>query len=103
VTALQKIVAEFVDQHGLQTDIVHRLLDLVSEVGELAKEALKTSAYGTQPFTPTMAWTEELGDVLFALLCMANASDVDVEEALTQAIEKYRARLASGGSASSGR
>jgi hypothetical protein len=55
VTKWQKIVAEFVDQHGLQTDIVHRLLDLVSEVGELAKEALKTSAYGTQPFTPTLA------------------------------------------------
>ena len=34
---------------------------------------------------------------------LANASEVDVEEALTQAIEKYRARLASGGSASSGR
>jgi NTP pyrophosphatase (non-canonical NTP hydrolase) len=80
-----------------------RLLDLVSEVGELAKEALKTSAYGTQPFLPTTAWTEELGDVLFALLCVAHASEVDVEEALKRVIEKYRDRLSSGGSASSER
>ena len=42
MTELQKIVAEFVDQHGLHMDVIHRLLDLVSEVGELAKEALKT-------------------------------------------------------------
>jgi NTP pyrophosphatase (non-canonical NTP hydrolase) len=103
VTAWQKIVAEFVDQYGLRIDVIHHLLDLMSEVGELAKAALTTSAYGTQPFRPTMAWAEELGDVLFALLCVANASEVKVEEALKRVIEQYRARLASGGSASSGR
>jgi len=64
VTEWQKIVAEFVDQHGLQTDIVHRLLDLVSEVGELAKEALKTSAYGTQPGYPLKPGQLGVGHVL---------------------------------------
>ncbi len=100
---LQKSVAEFVNQHGFETNVTHRILDLVSEVGELAKEALKTSAYGTQPFRPTMAWEEELGDVLFALLCVANASDVDVEASLKRVLEKYRKRLSSHGTIGSGR
>jgi NTP pyrophosphatase (non-canonical NTP hydrolase) len=103
MTEFQKMVAEFVGQHGLQTDVLHRLLDLQSEVGELSKEALKASAYGTQPFEPTVAWTEELGDVFFSLCCIANASGIDLEEALQEVLEKYRERLSSGGSAGSGR
>lgn len=99
---LQRTVADFVDQHGLAAGVAHRLLDLVSEVGELAKEALKGSAYGARPFEPTPAWAEELGDVFFALLCVANATAVDAEQALAQVLDKYRGRLAAGGNAGSG-
>ena len=49
---LQKAVARFVETHGLQAAVQARLLDLVSEVGELAKEALKGTRYGREPFRP---------------------------------------------------
>src|SRR3712207_4177882 len=80
-----------------------RALDLASEVGELAKEILEGTAYGRAPFEVPEGWTGELGDALFALVCLANSTGVDLEAALNAALEKYRERLAFGGDAGSGR
>jgi NTP pyrophosphatase (non-canonical NTP hydrolase) len=99
---LQRVVADFVEQNQLETNLEHRLLDLMSEVGELSKEALKASAYGAGGFKPTTAWVEELGDVLFSLICVANSSGVDLEEALKSVLSKYRVRMSSKGSPESG-
>lgn len=97
----QQIVAEFVARHGLETDVAHRLLDAVSELGEVAKEALKGSDYGKRKFAATDAWRGELGDVLFPLLCVANSTGVDLDAALREALEKYERRLAAKGDAGS--
>jgi NTP pyrophosphatase (non-canonical NTP hydrolase) len=100
---LQRTVAQFVEQHQLATSIEHRLLDLVSEVGELSKEALKASQYGRQQFAPCRSWDEEMGDILFSLICIANQSGVDLAQALERALIKYRARILETGDAQSGR
>jgi NTP pyrophosphatase (non-canonical NTP hydrolase) len=92
--AAQQAVAEFVQRHSLETDVEHRLLDLVSEVGELAKEVLKGTQYGRIPATLAPNWQTELGDVLFSLLCLGNTTNVDLENALREALEKYEQRLA---------
>lgn len=99
----QQRVADFVDAHDLRTTAETRLLDLVSEVGELAKEALKTTAYGRAPFLPDSKWDDELADVFFSLVCLANATAVDLDQALEAALAKYAARLSSRGEAGSGR
>ncbi len=103
MTDMQKSVREFVEEHGLQTSVETRVLDLVSEVGELAKEVLKGSGYGKEPFQATASWEEELGDVLFSLLCVVNETGVDAEQALGKVLEKYRLRFASKGEIGSGR
>ena len=72
---LQKPVAEFVETHSLQTDVPHRLLDLISEVGELAKEALQATDYGKTAFHTTPDWEQELGDTLFSLAVRTNPFD----------------------------
>ncbi|MBM3944954.1 MAG: nucleotide pyrophosphohydrolase [SAR202 cluster bacterium] len=100
---LQDKVAAFVKRHGLDAGVEARLLDLVSEAGELSKEALKGSAYGKKPFAPTGEWTSEMGDVLFSLAALANATGVDLEVALDEALAKYEARLAEKGDVGSGR
>jgi len=100
---LQKSVAEFVRQHGLETDVAHRLLDALSELGEVAKELLKGSSYGSAEFAMTRAWKEELGDVLFSLFCVANSTGVDMEEAVKLALTKYERRIKIKGVASSRR
>ncbi len=98
----QQRVAAFVARHGLETDVAHRLLDAVSELGEVAKETLKGSRYGKTTFVPTENWSSELGDVMFSLLCVANSTGVDMSAALTAALAKYEARVGKTGSAGSG-
>jgi NTP pyrophosphatase (non-canonical NTP hydrolase) len=99
----QERVASFVDMHALRASAEARALDLVSEVGEVAKEVLKATRYGEQPFAATEAWTEEIADVFFSLICLANATNVDLDRALEGALEKYRQRLTARGDAGSGR
>ena len=48
----QKRVKDFMGEQGLSFSPEARMLDLVSEVGELAKEVLKGSDYGTAPLLP---------------------------------------------------
>lgn len=100
---MQNRVAEFEQAHGLGTDVASRLLDLVSEVGELSKEALKATHYGKRAFHKTSEWKEELGDVLFCLICVANATGVDLEAALSKVLHKYQKRIDGTRDAGSGR
>ena len=97
----QRRVAEFVARNGLETDVAHRLLDAVSELGEVAKEELKGSRYGAGRFVATKAWQEELGDVVFSLMCVANTTGVDLSEAVERALAKYERRLRKRGEAGS--
>jgi NTP pyrophosphatase (non-canonical NTP hydrolase) len=95
-------VAEFVEAHGLETGIAHRLLDLVSEIGEVSKEVLKSTQYGKVEFHRSENWEPELGDVLFSLICVANATSVDLEEALLKVLHKYEKRIKERQDAGSG-
>ena len=107
LSSIQHQIAQFVQVHDLATTPAARLLDLVSEVGELAKEVLKASDYGQTDFTPSAAqtenWNEELADVLFALICLANSTQVDLDSALNSVLAKYSARMQAKGEAGSGR
>ena len=98
----QKKVAEFLKKHQLEASVEARLIDLLAEVGEVAKETLKGSDYGKGNFHQTPAWEEELGDVFFSLVCLANSTDVDLEKALENALAKYEKRLGEKGDAGSG-
>lgn len=100
---IQERVAEFVRGNSLEISVEHRLLDLVSEAGELAKEVLQDSSYGSRPFTSTSAWADEIGDVLFSLACLANSTSVDMEQALDRVLRKLDERIAKKGHAGSER
>lgn len=95
-------VAEFVETHDLDAPPAFRLLDLVSEVGELGKAAAESTDYGDQPDGVDIP-DDEIGDTLFALLALADALGVDAGEALSAALAKYERRLEEGGEPSSGR
>jgi NTP pyrophosphatase (non-canonical NTP hydrolase) len=102
MSTLQRTVADFVEEAGIETSVHARMLDLVSEVGELSKEALKATEYGHAPFDPPESWTDEVGDVLFALVCLANSTGVDLEGSLHGALSKYRERISLQDDAGSG-
>ena len=98
----QDRVAAFVAEHGLETDLAYRVLDLESEVGEVAKEVTTSTEYGAAPDNAAIA-DDEIGDVLFALLALAERADVDAEAALDESLAKYDARIGSSGDAGSDR
>lgn len=100
---LQKEVADFVKANQLDVPVAVRLLDLLSELGELGKEVLKGSDYGKTAFRQTEEWEMELGDVMFSLICVANSTGINLEKALHEALGKYKKRMAEKGSMGSGK
>lgn len=97
MTRMQDEVRRFVQAHGLEIGIADRLLDVVSELGEVAKEALRATRYGTRCFEKGENWEDELGDVLFSIICMANSSGVNLESALRHSLRKYSERVCAHG------
>ena len=93
--SLQARVESFCRTHHLVRAPAVRLLDLCSEMGELAKVWLKTSRYGAVPEAglDSSAGRAEIGDALFALLCLANESGINAESALIDTLERYRRRI----------
>jgi NTP pyrophosphatase (non-canonical NTP hydrolase) len=94
---IQKKIKEFTAKNNLESNVEIRILDLVSEVGELSKEIIKASDYGTKEFKVTENTDSELGDVLFVTLIIANKLNIDIETALEKVLNKYEKRLNKGG------
>jgi len=97
---LQKEVSQFSQENNMLAPIEHRVLDAVSELGEVAKEILKMTDYGKKPLEYNSDIKGELGDVFYSLIGIANHFDIDLEEALNQALEKYKKRLKKGSAGS---
>jgi NTP pyrophosphatase (non-canonical NTP hydrolase) len=69
------------------------LAQLVEEVGELARILSRT--YGDQSFKPTdkaFDLADEMADVLFVLICLANQTGVDLTAALERNLAKKTVR-----------
>ena len=92
---------DFLERHGLGHTPQTHALDLVSEVGEVAKALLEASDYGRSSLTLSPALTEELGDAFYSLIALAESLDVELEAALEGLLEKYESRLAAKGQAGS--
>ncbi len=92
MTNINKSVGDFLARHDLHCGVEHRLLDVSSEFGEVCKEVLKSSDYSNAELHMTEELTEEIGDLLFAVYALANELDLDPQERLTAALEKYEER-----------
>ncbi|MCL4119846.1 UNVERIFIED_CONTAM: hypothetical protein GTU68_063265 [Idotea baltica] len=69
------------------------LAQLVEEVGELARIISRT--YGEQSFKPSdnkSDLADEMADVLFVLICLANQTGVDLTTALQENLAKKTLR-----------
>ncbi|NHN60382.1 MULTISPECIES: MazG-like family protein [Halorussus] len=97
----QEKVAAFFAEHDIEGEPAYQILDLASEVGEIAKDAADSTDYGAAPEDLEVK-TDELGDVLFSLLAVAESLDVDADDALDEALAKYEARIEETGDPGSG-
>lgn len=77
-------------------------IDLMSELGEVAKEILLATDYGQQPARfDVERISGELGDALYSLCLLATAVDVDLDQALEGTLAKLETRLQRGGTVGS--
>lgn len=93
---MQRKVEEFnvlVNKVHKPMSVLARMLDIQSEVGELSKEVLKATRYGTLPFNVNQDFKMELGDVLYAILSLCDEQKINAQECLDMAIEKMKERL----------
>ncbi|MFD3446090.1 nucleotide pyrophosphohydrolase [Microbacteriaceae bacterium 4G12] len=69
------------------------LARLTEEVGELAREI--NHYYGEKPKKETekeKTIEDELGDILFVTICMANSLNIDLETAHNRVMDKFNTR-----------
>lgn len=91
---LQKEVDEYIGQfkEGYFSPLA-MLARLTEELGELAREI--NHHYGEKPKKSTEQEKEindELGDMLFVLICLANSLHIDLEEAHDRVMHKFNTR-----------
>jgi NTP pyrophosphatase (non-canonical NTP hydrolase) len=97
---IQERIKKFCEENDMESPAEHRVLDTMSELGEVAKEILKMSNYGRKPIEYREEIKSELGDVLYSLITIANTFDIDLEEALLQVLGKYEKRIKKGSAGS---
>lgn len=97
---LQEKIKEFCKENNLENPPEHRVLDLTSEIGEIAKEILKMTSYGKKKLEYREEMKGELGDALYSLITVANYFNINLEEALNMILEKYNKRLTKGSAGS---
>ena len=89
----QLIVDQWIKQYGVRYfSELTNMACLTEEVGELAR--VMARKYGDQSFKkgePTDP-ADEMADVLWVLLCLANQTGVDLTEALKRNLEKKTKR-----------
>ena len=90
ITAAQKTVDNWIKQYGVRyfSELTNMAM-LTEEVGEVAR--IIARRYGEQSEKESDKLKDlgdEMADVLFVLICLANQTGVNLEEALTKNLDK---------------
>ena len=89
----QKLVDSWIKEHGVRyfSELTNMAV-LTEEVGELARQISRI--YGDQSFKPgeKANLEDEMADVLWVLICLANQTGIDLDKALIRNIEKKAKR-----------
>ena len=90
----QKIVDDWIQEFGVRyfSELTNMAM-LTEEVGEVAR--IIARQYGDQSFKASdkdKRLDDELADVLFVLICLANQTGIDLEDALRRNLEKKTKR-----------
>jgi NTP pyrophosphatase (non-canonical NTP hydrolase) len=94
ISALQKEVDTWIKTYGVRyfNELTNTAI-LMEEVGELAR--IMARKYGEQSFKnkeEEKQLGDEMADVLWVLVCLANQTGVDLEEAMKKNMEKKTSR-----------
>ncbi len=90
----QKLVDTWINEHGVRyfNELTNTAM-LMEEVGEVAR--IMARRYGEQSEKESdknKDLGDEMADVLFVLICLANQTGIDLEDAMTKNLTKKTAR-----------
>ncbi len=90
----QKIVDDWINEYGVRYfDEMTNTAMLMEEVGEVAR--IMARRYGEQSEKESdknKDLGDEMADVMFVLICLANQTGIDLEEAMMKNLEKKTKR-----------
>ena len=93
IARLQRTIDTWIQENGGYWDEMSLLARLTEEVGELAREYNhRFGAKKKKGSEAPAALEEELADVLWIVLCMANQQGIDLEAAFARTMEKLKIR-----------
>ncbi|AWU39370.1 nucleoside-triphosphate diphosphatase [Blattabacterium punctulatus CPU2] len=92
---IQKLVHNWIINYGIRYfNILTNTILLSEEVGEVSRIIARN--YGEQSFKKDCKGKEDLGeelsDVLFILICLANQTGIDLEESFHKKLKKKKIR-----------
>lgn len=94
IKEVQKLVDDWINEHGVRYfDELTNTAMLMEEVGEVAR--IMARRYGEQSEKESdknKDLGDEMADVLFVLVCLANQTGIDLEEAVRKNLEKKTSR-----------
>ncbi|PVY41856.1 nucleotide pyrophosphohydrolase [Pontibacter virosus] len=94
IAEAQTIVDNWIKENGVRYfNELTNMAILTEEVGEVAR--IMSRQYGEQSFKKSdegKQLSDELADVLFVLICIANQTGIDLTEALRKNLEKKTSR-----------
>lgn len=94
ISKAQKIIDEWIKKYGVRyfNELTNTVI-LSEEVGELSR--LIARKYGEQSFKEEISDEEikakisdEMADIVFVIMCLANQMDIDLEDAFNKNIKK---------------
>ena len=88
--AVDAYISQFKEGYFPPMELVARLTE---ELGEVAREVQHVHGMKKKKSTEDKSATEEeLGDLLFVLICLANVEDVNLNQALARVMNKFETR-----------
>ena len=90
---VQREVDKWIEENGGYWDILGRVLSILEELGELASSL--NYFYGSKKLKQVYTKNEieeEIGDLFFNVVCLANTNNIDLEKIFNNTILKYNSR-----------
>jgi NTP pyrophosphatase (non-canonical NTP hydrolase) len=90
---IQNMIHEWITKHGGYWSPLAMLSAIIEELGELAKEINHLEGFKPKKnANDDIKIGEELADVLYALICLANYYKIDLSQELENVVNKFSKR-----------
>jgi len=89
---IQEKIDLWVKNHGDYWSPLSMLCAIVEEIGEIAREINSLEGYKPKKKEEKGELFEEMGDLLFSIICLANYYDIKLDNAILKSIKKFSER-----------